>query len=337
LSQPTVIEDKELEYCRFGKRNLEKLSWIALLLNNQIGDALNLEMRHQHLFFIRGDQVLDNVGFSEKGRRFNESEFGNEITNFEDLQRHGYWLFGKLYDAAAMREALDRQKDGYYYSIFSNQCQDWTDRLARLAVQVEREWEREGRKLSIPTHLAARADTPLSERLAPTEPASVGMGVFALVLGAAAIATPLIFGGAIAWLFGLYFVAAGISHVIYAFHGRDWRAIVPILFFAILSLATGAVLLLNTQFAVVATSVVLGVFLGGQGAANVFVGLVSKPRSRWAGNLILGIIMVLLSASLFLRWPASGDLFLGIYVGVVFIIGGLGTIYYSYRTRSDPR
>lgn len=336
MKQSAGIDDEQLEYCRFGKRNLEKLSWIAPLVNNRLGDALNLEMRHQQLFFIKGNRVLDNVGFSEKGRRFSESEFGNEINTLDDLKKHGYWLTGKLYDADAMREALKRQKDGYYYSFFSNQCQDWADRLARLAVHIEREWEKEGRTLSLPTELAARRDAPVTSRLVPTEPASVVMAVVALILGVAAIAAPAISAEAFAWLLGLFFVAAGIFQGIYAFHGRDWRAIVPILVFAIMSLTAGLVFLLNTQFAVVAVSALLGIFLAIQGAAYVLTGLFSRPRSRWTGNLIAGLVMLLFSVLIVLRWPESGNRFLGVYVGITLLIGSLSTIYYSHRTRSDP-
>jgi hypothetical protein len=127
------------EYCRFGKRNLDGMSWLAPLVNNRVGDCLNLELRHEQLFFIQGEQVLDDIGYSEKGRRFSEADFGKPIRTLEDLKRNGYWLVGREYDPAIMREALARQKDGYYYSLFSNQCQDWTDRVRRSAERLETE------------------------------------------------------------------------------------------------------------------------------------------------------------------------------------------------------
>jgi hypothetical protein len=37
----------EREYCRFGKRNLHRMSWLAPLVNNRVGDRLNLELRHE--------------------------------------------------------------------------------------------------------------------------------------------------------------------------------------------------------------------------------------------------------------------------------------------------
>src|SRR6516225_4403318 len=115
------------------------MSWLGPLLNNEIGDRLNLELRHEHLFFIQGDRVLKDIGYSEKGRRFSEIEFGKPIRTLEDLKKNGYWLVGGTYDPAVMEEALARQHDGYYYCFFSNQCQDWTDRLRRAAERLETE------------------------------------------------------------------------------------------------------------------------------------------------------------------------------------------------------
>src|SRR5689334_15059619 len=96
----------EAAYCRFGKRDLDGMSWLAPLLNNRIGDRLNLELRHEHLFFIQGDRVLKDIGYGEKGQRFSEAEFGKPIRSLQDLKMHGYWLVGRAYDPAIMREAL---------------------------------------------------------------------------------------------------------------------------------------------------------------------------------------------------------------------------------------
>src|SRR5262249_21860104 len=104
-------------YARFAKRDLEGTSWLAPLLNNRFGDLLNLELRHEHLFFVDGEGVVEDVGYSEKGRRFSESEYGKPIRSLADVNHYGYWFVGRAYDPDAMHEALRRQQDGHYYSI----------------------------------------------------------------------------------------------------------------------------------------------------------------------------------------------------------------------------
>ena len=70
---PAAEATGEWEYCRFGKRNLDRMSWLAPLVNNRLGDRLNLELRHEQLFFIKGDRVLEDIGYSEQGQRFTEA------------------------------------------------------------------------------------------------------------------------------------------------------------------------------------------------------------------------------------------------------------------------
>lgn len=64
-------------YSRFGKRDLDKMSWLAPLVNKHIGDLLNLELRHEHLFFIQNDRVLDDIGYSEKAADFQRRMLAN--------------------------------------------------------------------------------------------------------------------------------------------------------------------------------------------------------------------------------------------------------------------
>ena len=163
---PAAEATGEREYCRFRKRNLDGMSWLAPLVNNRIGDRLNLELRHEQLFFIKNDQVLEDIGYNDKGQRFTEAHFGKPIHSLEDLKK-GYWLVGQEYDPAIMRQALSEQKDGYYYSLFSNQCQDWADRLRRSAERLEI-----ARGLT-PKRSGQPSAPHYSKPVSPTEPASI--------------------------------------------------------------------------------------------------------------------------------------------------------------------
>ncbi len=322
-------------YARFAKRDLEKMSWVAPLLNNPLGDALNLELRHEQLFFIDGNRVLDDIGYSEKGRRFSEADFGKPIHTLEDLQRAGYFLTGRIYAPEVMREALSRQQDGYYYSFFSNQCQDWVDRLRRQARRVEREWSLEPGQLM---ESGAPGVVVKPERTAwvpPTEPASIGMGAVAILAGIAAMLAPAFSAVSFTILLGVFFAATGVSNAIYAFHGRDLRTAVPILFFAVQYLVAAVLFLVNTSLAVVGVGVLIAAVLAFHGISKLAVGLFSRPIRNWSGTLGAGFVMVVCALMVYLRWPASSERFLGVFVGVCLIAGGASTIYLSQRTRSD--
>jgi len=316
-------------YARFAKRDLDKMSWLAPLVNNRAGDLLNVELRHEQLFFIQNDQVTENIGYSEKGKRFSEAEYGKIIQSIEDLKKYGYWFVGRAYDPEIMREALRRQQDGYYYSFFSNQCQDWADRLKRGAERIERE------RGVAPPRRRVLDQAPSQRRVLPTEPASISMGLVAVALGVGGFLAPVIAGGAFTVFLGALLLVAGLSNFVYAFHARDWRSLPPELLTGIINLATGVLMLWNREFARMAGSGVLAVALAIHGATNVFLGAFSRPRSHWIGKLVAGVVMLASAASIVARWPVSGERLLGAAVGLSLFAGGIGTIWLNWRTRSS--
>jgi len=328
--EPTAPD--EPVYCRFGKRDLDGMSWLAPLVNNRIGDRLNLELRHEQLFFIQGDKVVEDIGYSEKGQRFSEADMGKPIRSLEDLKRNGYWLVGRAYDPEIMREALKSQQDGYYYSLFANQCQDWTDRLRRSAERIEKtrglqppQDKKEMEKLS-----------HYSKPVSPTEPASIWLGLVAAALGAAAIAGPFLAGRLFSGFIALMFFASGGAHIGYSLHARDWRNMLPILLTALGCIAAGVLIVLNLQFAALATGTLVAVIIAVQGGSSILIGAAVRPLWRGLGSVAAGLLMIVCAIFITLRWP-GGDNSLGLWVGLALTAGGWSTIWLSWTTRrADP-
>jgi uncharacterized membrane protein HdeD (DUF308 family) len=322
-------------FCRFGKRTLDKMSWLAPLVNNPIGDRLNLELRHEQLFFVAGERVVDDIGYSEKGTRFSEADFGKPILSLEEMTKKGYWFVGRTYRADVMREALRRQEDGHYYNFLSNQCQDWADRLKRTAERVERE-------RGIKTAEAKSADAgertvleKFTRRVPPTEPASLVMGVLSLAIGVFALLAPIWIANAFGLVLGLVFIASGLAHISYAFHGRDWRNLMFMCVVGLLYLIAGALYLLNRKFAIIASGTLVAFVLALQGLMHVGLAVRGRPLRRWVGTLVTGLIMLASAIMVWRHWPADGDRFFGLIVGVCLTAGGLGTIWLSWSTRRE--
>jgi uncharacterized membrane protein HdeD (DUF308 family) len=326
---PAAEATGEWEYARFGKRNLDRMSWLAPLVNNRLGDRLNLELRHEQLFFIKGDRVLEDIGYSEQGQRFTEAEFGKPIHSLEDLKRNGYWLVGQEYDPAVMREALAQQKDGYYYSLFSNQCQDWADRLRRLAERLEAQ---RGLKEKVSAHPSA---PHYSKPVSPTEPASIWMGLLAMILGGAAILGPIVAGDLFTILIGIVFLVSGVSHVLYGLHAKDWRNLFHFLVLALGLSVGGVLILLNLLFADVASGTLLAILITIQGVNSIIVGVGNRPLIRGLGPLAAGVAMLACAALIIVRWPESSDASVGLWVGLALIAGGWSTIWLSWTTRHE--
>jgi uncharacterized membrane protein HdeD (DUF308 family) len=125
-----------------------------------------------------------------------------------------------------------------------------------------------------------------SKPVAPTEPASIAMGVITLVLGVAAAVARPISGPLFTVVLGIAFLVFAGAHVVYGLHAHDWRNLISIL--------------LNRHWS-------------GR----------SRPFLRGLGPLAAGLLIVTLAIFGALRWPMSGNRALGLWVGLALICGGI--------------
>jgi uncharacterized membrane protein HdeD (DUF308 family) len=326
-----ATESSDPPYCQFGKRFLDGFSWLAPVTNNRLGDALNIEFVHEQLFFIEGDSVTDDIGYSEKGKRFSEAEFGKPIHSLEDVDRGGYWLVGRRYHPEAAREALATQEDGHYYSFFSNQCQDWADRLRRRMDRIEK-----SRGLPPPAGPAeGKQDKRFWHEKAPTVPASMLFALVAIILGVGSCLAPVVAAQRSLIVLALFFIASGVADVAYAFHGRVWSQILQTIFFALLNLLGGVALLLDTSVAATWAGKLFGIALAVNGAARIVVALRSRPLEHWLAGGLAGLGMLMAAVLLFTKTVGERDAIFGLIIGFNLILGGASTIWLRWTATKE--
>jgi uncharacterized membrane protein HdeD (DUF308 family) len=320
--------DSAAAYCQFGKRFLDGFSWLAPVTNNRLGDALNIEFVHEQLFFIEGDRVTEDIGYSEKGTRFSEADFGKPIHSLVDLERGGYWLHGRRYHPVAAREALAEQEDGHYYSFFSNQCQDWADRLRRRMDRIEK-------ARGLPPPGPVEKETRFWKERAPTVPASLVFAFIAIALGIGSCLAPVVAAHRSVIVLALFFIASGLADVAYAFHGRLWSQILHTIFFALLNLVGGIALLIDTSVAASWAGGLFGLALAVNGAAHIAVGLRSRPLKNWISSLALGLAMLASAILLFTRTVGERDAIFGLIIGFNLLLGGISTIWLHWSAARE--
>jgi len=324
---PFSMDDPPLQ-ARFAKRYLDGLSWVRFLTRGKLMAALNLEVVHEHIFFLKGDQVMRDIGYSEKGKRFSEADYGKSIRTLDDVKKNGYWFVGRAYDGAAAEEALDRIDDGHYYSIFSNQCQDWADRVRKMTSRVEKERGVTPSKEADEQELA-----PLLKERPPTVPASASFGILALLLGVGALMAPFVAASVMLLVMGIFFVVAGVADVAYALHNRNWWNVVGTLLFALLWIAGGVFLLLDRAHVASWLGEAFIISLGIQGLLKTIAGLRGRPFLHWIGTLASGL--GLLAAALLLQFEVvqQTDRLFGLLVGGNLLLGGFSTLWLNWTTK----
>jgi uncharacterized membrane protein HdeD (DUF308 family) len=178
-----------------------------------------------------------------------------------------------------------------------------------------------------------------SER-APTVPASLLFAFIAIILGLGSCLAPVVAAQRSVIVLALFFIASGIADVAYAFHGRLWSQILQTIFFALLNLAGGVALLIDTSVAASWAGGLFGIALAANGTARIVVGLRSRPLKNWLSAVGLGLAMLASAILLFTRTVGERDAIFGLIIGFNLLLGGVTTIWLHWtasREQADER
>jgi len=315
----------EADYAQFAERNLDKMSWLYPLVNNKLGALLRLQLRHDQLFFMKDGRVVDEIGYGEDGKRFHERDMGKVMHTPQDITAQGYWFVPPRFNAKAAYEALQEVKDGAYYSVFSNQCQDWAGRVRSKTGDIEK-----AQGLQPPP--GEEAYKPLYKQVAPTVPAAWYFGMIAVTVGVLGLGAPMATGAHYLQFVALLLFAIGASDIVYAFSSRAWGTFLSTMFFGLLSMAGGAAVWVNDHFLLTKSNGVLAVVLAVVGVARIAVAARSRPFIAWTGTFLSGLLLV---ATAWIAWgyrdgSAVGWL-LGAALSASFISAGVSTIWLNWR------
>lgn len=320
-------EAAEADYAQFAQRNLDKLSWLYPLVNNRLGALLHLQLRHDQLFFMKDGAVVDEIGYGDNGLRFHERDMGKVMRTPQDITAQGYWFVGPRFNAKAAYEALGQVEDGAYYSLFSNQCQDWANRVRAKTEHIEKK-----EQLAPPP--GRESSDALYHEVAPTVPAAWYFGMIAVIVGVLGLGAPMVMGSHYLRLVALLLFAIGVSDVIYAFSSRAWGTFVSTVFFGILSMAGGLAVGINDHFLLSKSNGVVAVVLAVVGLARIGVAVRSRPFSAWIGTFFTGFLLL---ATAWIAWVhkdgSAAAWVLGAALSVSFISAGISTIWLNWRLR----
>jgi uncharacterized membrane protein HdeD (DUF308 family) len=320
-------EAAEAAYAQFAQRNLDKLSWLYPLVNNKLGALLHLQLRHDQLFFMKDGEVVDEIGYGDNGKRFHERDMGKVMKTPQDITAQGYWFVEPRFNAKAAYEALGEVQDGAYYSLFSNQCQDWANRVRVKTEQIEKT-----QHLQPPP--GRESYTALYCEVAPTVPAAWYFGMIAVIVGVLGLGAPLVTGFHYLKLVALLLFAIGVSDIIYAFSSRAWGTFVSTVFFGLLSMAGGAAVWINDHFLLSNSNGVMAIALAAVGLARIGVAVRSRPFSAWIGTFLTGFLLL---ATAWIAWVhkegSAAAWMLGAALSVSFISAGISTIWLNWRLR----
>jgi uncharacterized membrane protein HdeD (DUF308 family) len=162
-------------------------------------------------------------------------------------------------------------------------------------------------------------------------------GVVLLVLGATAVALPLLATLALTIIIGWLFLVSGVMGIVTTFWMRHAPGFWWSLISAVLGIAVGLVLLASPVSGAFSLTLVLIVFFGIEGVVSIMFALDHKREltGRWGWMLVSGIVDLVLSVMIFAGLPSTAAWAIGLLVGINMIFGGSALIAMALHARDN--
>ncbi|MGB2630761.1 MAG: DUF308 domain-containing protein [Candidatus Omnitrophota bacterium] len=147
-------------------------------------------------------------------------------------------------------------------------------------------------------------------------------GIILILLGAAAVAVPLVASVAVEVLFGWILVLSGIVTIVHSFRALNSGKCILRLLIGILYLAIGIMFLRYPLEGVLTLTLLLAILFMFEGVIKIAVAVQLRPMSNWGWMLASGIAALILAAIIFSGYPGSVAWMLGLLVGINLIFSG---------------
>ncbi len=159
-------------------------------------------------------------------------------------------------------------------------------------------------------------------------PVSLVAGIILILFGIIAIAsaefTTLVAVAMLGWVF----LFAGVTQIFHAFFNKAHEGIFLLLFFGLIEMAVGLLILVHPPSAAVSLTLLIGIFLIAEGAFRMGVALETRTHN-WGWLVLSGLISLLLGVLISLGWPSTAEWVIGMFVGINFVTVGWWLVLFA--------
>jgi len=162
---------------------------------------------------------------------------------------------------------------------------------------------------------------------------SILWGVLLIGLGMLAIASPMVAALAVNVLVAWLIIAAGVVHLIVAFHTREAGSMIWRLLVGLAYICFGGYLVARPAQGVASLTLLLASLFLVEGFLNVVLFFRARLFVRSGWILLDGIITLVLGLMIYAQWPSSSAWAIGTLVGVSMILSGVTRVMMSIAVR----
>ncbi|QDS97559.1 HdeD family acid-resistance protein [Adhaeretor mobilis] len=159
------------------------------------------------------------------------------------------------------------------------------------------------------------------------------MGVFLIVFGIIAIATPAVAGTAVVMVIGGILLIAGVAQIVSGLRSDGWSSKLPPLILGAITSLCGLGLLGEPWIGMKFIALLLAIFFTVGGIWKVIASFSYRPASGWLALLLSGILTLVLGVLIWRQWPLSGLWAVGVLVGVDLLTTGISIVAVASTVR----
>ena len=161
------------------------------------------------------------------------------------------------------------------------------------------------------------------------------LGIVLVILGTIAIGSAMALTQVSMVVFGVLLLIAAGMELVQAFQGGPWGGFFLHLLASVLDLVIGIFLIKHSVIAAIDLTLIIAAFLFVGGLFRA-VAAAATQFPNWGWSVLSGLISVLLGMAVISRWPADGEWFIGLCIGVDLLFQGWGWIVLSLAARALP-
>ena len=161
----------------------------------------------------------------------------------------------------------------------------------------------------------------------------IALGAVLILGGVYAVLRPLAAGYVVTVVVGWLLIFGGGMYLFTSFLARGaggffWRLLLSVLY-----VVAGVIMLMNPFEGLGALTVVLALVIGVGGVFRLFLGTALSGIPGVGLLIFSGIVSIALAILIFVKWPESSEVVLGVIVGIDFIFAGMSILSLAIEAR----
>lgn len=149
------------------------------------------------------------------------------------------------------------------------------------------------------------------------------LGIGLLILGAIAVYAPQAAGMTVSVIVGVVLIIGGIIRTAFAWIAPGWGSVFLRAAVGILTVIAGGYMIGQPDAGSQALAIVLVFYLFADGITSLIFAIRLPPASGGAWVMLGAVASLIIGVLMWRQWPASGDLAIGILIGIKLILDGI--------------